>query len=172
MASKYLAKYVYWDTKKRVVMNVHDIEIYRCNKKLRLPKHIARFDSQHEFKVYLELVRMYGEYSVERQVAVEIIPPCKCYPTGKRWKVDFTVLSPTDYGDEVLYVEAKGFLIPAFADTLAMFEIETPYYLDDFYLVFPQQIPTDKQVIKNLQKSGLNENLLTLNTLKELRQLP
>ena len=155
MASKYLAKYVYWDTKKRVVMNVHDIEIYRCNKKLRLPKHIARFDSQHEFKVYLELVRMYGEELVERQVPVEIIPSCNCYPTGKRWKIDFAIRMQKNPLYFEFFVEAKGFLIPAFVDTLAMFEVQNPFEFNHLYLIFPQQIPDDKRAIKNLQRKRI-----------------
>ena len=171
MSSKYSAKHVYWDTKKQVVRSIHDIEIYRCKGRLKLPKHITRFDSQHEFKVYLELCRMYGEHRVRRQTPVEIIPPGRCYPAGKTWKVDFAIANRFYPLRVNCYVEAKGYFIPAFGDTLAMLETSDAYQLDDLYLIFPEAIPTDKKVIKSLQKSGLSANLLTLNDLRQLTEL-
>lgn len=171
MTTKYSAKHVYWDAKKQVVLNVHDVEIYRCKGKLRLPSHYYRFDSQHEFKVYLELCRMYGESNVERQYPVKILPKGKCYPKGLTWKVDFTVCSK-EKGQNLFYnVEAKGLFLPEFGKTLAMLEQCEPVDFKSLRIVFPNKIPTENKVVKALSKSDFASNLLTLKDLKQLTEL-
>ena len=168
MTNKYAAKHVYWDSKKQVVLNPHDVEIYRCKGKLKLPKHYHRIDSQHEFRVYLELCRMYGEHRVDRQISEELIPPCFSYPMGKRWKIDFGITNQNGLGSIALYIEAKGLFTPAFGDTLAMFELHSRIDINRLFLVFPDKIPTKSLVIKRLLKTDFTSNLLTLKDLKQL----
>ena len=89
---KYKAKHVFWDVTNRIVAPDYRIEKYRKKGKLKLPPDIIRFDSQHEFYVYLELCRMYGVGRVARQVKLRIQYPTCCYPNGKHWRVDFGIL--------------------------------------------------------------------------------
>ena len=171
MATKYAAKHVYWDTNKQIVLNVHDVEVYRCKGRLKLPLHYCRFDSQHEFKVYLELVRMYGEHRVKKQVSERILPSGRCYPNGKRWKIDFAVVNRSNPKVIDHYVEAKGVFLPSFGDTLAAFETNNPYRFKHLYLVFPREIPTHRQVVESLLDSDFCDRLLTLKDLKQLTEL-
>lgn len=171
MTTKYAAKHVYWDTNKQIVRSLHDVEIYRCNGKLKLPLHYFRFDSQHEFKVYLELVRMYGEHRIKRQVSERLLPSCRCYPRGKYWKIDFAI---TDLNNPKViehYVEAKGVFLPSFGDTLAAFETNNRYRFKHLYLVFPREIPIQRQVVRNLFNSDDCDRLMTLKDLKQLTEL-
>jgi hypothetical protein len=168
---KYRSKAVYWNLITKTVMSLNWMEQYRVNGKLQIPKCIARFDSQHEFKVYLELVRMYGEDSIIRQYPVDICNPCCCYPKGKTWKVDFAIqFSPTSYLPH-MFVEAKGAFLPEFATTLAMCEITNPDLFSDLFIVFGNKYPKDSQVLKNLLKSDMKSNLLTFPELKDLSRL-
>jgi hypothetical protein len=168
---KYRSKAVYWNLITKTVMSINWMEQYRVNGKLQIPKCIARFDSQHEFKVYLELVRMYGEDCIIRQYPVDIINPCYCYPRGKTWRVDFGIqFSPASYLPHI-YVEAKGAFLPEFATTLAMCEMTNPHLFKDLFIVFGNNYPQNSQVLKNLLKSDMHSNLLTLPELKDLSRL-
>lgn len=82
---KYKAKTVFWHSEWKIALDKSSLEKYRSKNRLKLPEHIIRFDSQHEFKVYLELCRMYGEDRLVRQFPIQVIPPGKCYPGGKTW---------------------------------------------------------------------------------------
>lgn len=169
---KYKAKYVFWDNKNRVVKNVHDIEIYRCNGKLKLPEYIWRFDSQHEFKVYLNLVRIFGWDRIKRQYPLTIIPPGRCYPNGKVWRIDFAITSEFDKELCTHYIEAKGAFLPEFATTLALFEYQDPYDFNELFIVFNGKLPTNNRVIKSLLKTDFKDNLLSLKELERLTNLP
>ena len=171
MTTKYRANHVYWDAKKQVVLNIHDIEIYRCNGKLKLPTSYYRFDSQHEFRVYLELCRMYGEENVERQYPVKVLPPSKCYPKGLTWKVDFTVYFKKKDLSFFHNIEAKGIFLPEFGKTLAMLEQHNSMNFHRTKIVFPNKIPTENKVVKALSKTDFALNLLTLKELKQLTEL-
>jgi hypothetical protein len=168
---KYKSKAVYWNLITKTVMSINWMEQYRVNGKLQVPKCIARFDSQHEFKVYLELVRMYGEDSIIRQYPIEIIEDCRCYPKGRFWKVDFAIkLIPTSYLPHI-YVEAKGAFLPEFATTLAFCEMIAPEEFENLFIVFGNKYPKDNQVLKNLLKSSMKSNLLTFPQLQNLSRL-
>lgn len=117
---KYKAKAVFWHTEWKMVLDKSNLEEYRSKNRLKLPDNVFRFDSQHEFKVYLELCRMYGTDRVIRQYPVEIIPPGYCYPKGKTWKVDFAIKNVGQLPTVFALVEAKGFFLPEFAYTLAL----------------------------------------------------
>jgi hypothetical protein len=169
---KYKAKHVFWDREKQIVVDSIDIERYRIKTCLKLPGAIVRFDSQHEFKVYLELGRMYGSNKVIRQFPVEIIPPGYCYPKGKNWKIDFAITSEHAYCGYSRLVEAKGAFLPEFASTLASFEQIHDSDFGKLIIVFPNSIPKDNKVVKALLKSEYAQNLLTLKELKQLTQLP
>ncbi len=169
---KFKAKPVFWDSYNRVVKDEHDIDMWRCQGKLNLPNHIWRFDSQHEFKVYLELVRIFGADRVIPQFSVEIIPSGKCYPKGKKWKVDFAIAKtePCYYPD--FYVEAKGAFLPEFATTLGVFETLYPKELQKLFIIFNGKPPTKNRVIKSLLKTDFKDHLLSLKELEQLTNLP
>ncbi len=169
---KFKAKPVFWNSKDKVVKSEHDIEIYRCDGKLKLPEHIWRFDSQHEFKVYLELVRIFGADRIERQCSLTIIPRGKCYPKGKTWKVDFAITFDEDSDLCTHFVEAKGAFLPEFATTLALLERENPSCFDITYVVFNGKPPSSNRVIKSLLKTDFKDHLLTLKELEQSTNLP
>ena len=171
MTVKYQAKYVYYDLSKRVVLSSSDVEIWRYKGTLKLPKRIVRFDSQHEFKVYLELCRMYGFSKVHLQVPIEIIPSCYCYPKGKRWKVDFAIKNHRFYDAYEHYVEAKGACLAEFTTVLTQVENHSPAVFDRLTLVFSRKIPTKNKVIGSLLKSPFAERIITLKQLKEIPDL-
>jgi hypothetical protein len=168
---KYRAKAVYWNLVTRTVVSAQTIEQYRVNDKLDLPKCIARFDSQHEFKVYLELVRMYGADSIIRQHPITIIEECCTYPKGKTWKIDFLIQPSSGKLYVPKYVEAKGAFLPEFATTLAFLEMTSPELFERLFIVFGNKLPSGSQVLKNLLKSSMKDNLLTLPELKDLSRL-
>ena len=171
-SNKYQAKYVYWNTEKQVVMHPIDVEIYRCHGRLKLPKRIVRFDSQHEFKVYLELAKMYGTENVSRQYPIQIIKPCRCYPNGKDWKVDFAICSTNSPNYYDYLVEAKGVVTSEFINTLVLLEQNNHIAFESLEIVFPRSIPTDNKVIRNLLKYWSVGFIITLDELKQLKTLP
>jgi hypothetical protein len=168
---KYRAKVVYWNLVTRTVVSTQSMEQYRVNGKLKVPKCIARFDSQHEFKVYLELVRMYGAENIVRQYPIEIIQECCTYPKGKTWKVDFAIEPINRRFYVPRYVEAKGAFLPEFATTLAFCELTNSEMFPRLYIVFGNKLPSGSQPLKNLLKSSMKSNLLTLPELKDLSLL-
>ena len=170
--AKYKAKPVFWDSELRFVLGSNLIDSFRHKGRLKLPKQIIRFDSQHEFKVYLELCRMYGAERVGRQFRAEIIPPGYCYPNGKNWKIDFAVSGETSFSGLTHYVEAKGAFLPEFAHTLASFEAHDPVYFERLIVVFTNAIPKNNKIIESLLDSPFKKNLLTLEELKQLKTLP
>ena len=169
---KYRAKHVYWDDLEKHVIGFQDVQQFRIKNRLQLPKHIWRFDSQHEFKVYLELVRMYGKDAIKRQWKVDIYNPSWCYPNGKTWKADFAICFPdSDYNYDFL-VEAKGAFTREFAHTLAALENKDQDIFDSLYIVFSLSIPNETRVINSLLNTPFRRRLLTLKNLKKLTQLP
>lgn len=168
---KYKAKAVYWNLVTRTVVSAQSIEQYRVNGRLDLPKCIARFDSQHEFKVYLELVRMYGASSIVRQHPITVIEECCTYPKGKTWKIDFLIQPGNGKLSAPKYVEAKGAFLPEFANTLAFLEMTNNELFMKLFIVFGNKLPSGSQPLKNLLKSSMKHNLLTLPELKDLSQL-
>jgi hypothetical protein len=169
---KYSAKAVFFDSTKRVVIDRNEIDIYRSKGKLKLPEHITRFDSQHEFRVYLELCRMYGQGKVSRQFPVKIFPPGYCYPKGKNWKVDFYIDRDSSRFGSSVFVEAKGAFLPEFAHTLANLELIDHRAFRRLIIVFSRSIPIENKVIKALLNSDYGQNLLTLKELEQLTHLP
>lgn len=164
--AKYGAKYVFWNRDTQTVISSEYANKLRRGKQNKLPEYIRRFDSQHEFKVYLELARIYGYQRVRTQVAISILPPGICFPRGKSWRIDFAV---TEFGDDYeycVYVEAKGLITREFAYTLACLEAHKPLIFNNLVLVFPKAIPTENSIIKNLSKSYLSNRLITLKQLK------
>jgi hypothetical protein len=172
VAPKYKAKAVFWDLDKSTVVDKSEIERYREKGRLKLPDHVARFDSQHEFKVYLELCRMYGQEKIYRQYSTEVIPAGYCYPKGKNWKIDFSIANERPYLGTSHFVEAKGAFLPEFAHTLANFELLNDKAFGKLIIIFGNSIPIESKVIKALLDSEYAQNLLTLKELKQLSRLP
>lgn len=169
---KYKAKAVFFDLDKRTVVNKDDVLVRRGKNSLVLPDNVTRFDSQHEFKVYLELCRMYGAENIVRQYPVEIYPPGLCYPKGKNWKVDFAIKAPYKLLKPYIFAEAKGAFLPEFAHTLASVECYQPEVFDDLYIVFGSSFPIENRVISSLVNSSFEYRLLTLKELQCLQHLP
>ncbi|WP_319422753.1 hypothetical protein [Pleurocapsa sp. FMAR1] len=169
---KYKAKPVVWNSNTCSVESPETIEQFRVRERFKLPSHIWRFDSQHEFKVYLELKRMYGEHKISRQVPVLVIAPGFSYPKGKTWKVDFVISSGAEGVKPFLYVEAKGAFLTEFALILGILE---EYQFDVFRklkIIFPERLPVGNKVVKALLESDFRKNLLTLKELEKFRVLP
>lgn len=169
---KYKAKAVYFDSNRRVVIAENEAERYRVKGKLKLRDGIIRFDSQHEFKVYLELCRMYGAEMVDRQYKVQIYSSGLCYPKGKDWKVDFSIPCPSHPDRPEALVEAKGACLSEFAYTLSALEQLQPDLFDRLFIVFSDRIPVENKVISSLMNSNYEYRLLTLKELKCLQHLP
>jgi hypothetical protein len=169
---KYKAKAVFFDSIKRVVIDRDEIDKYRPEGRLKLPEHITRFDSQHEFRVYLELCRMYGADRIIRQFPVRIFSPGYCYPKGKIWKVDFAVTNLKPHNGICHYVEAKGAFLPEFAYTLATLEQSDPVVFDRLYIIFGHSIPIENKVVRSLFNSNFGYQLLTLKEIEQLAHLP
>ena len=147
------------------------VEKYREGSRLKLPPSIWRFDSQHEFKVYLQLCRMYGKDRIVRQYPIAIVPPSCCYPSGKVWRVDFAIRSGISPYNPMLYLEAKGAFLTEFACVLSALE---QYNIRKFYkvrIVFARELLVRNKVVKALLKSDFSKNLITLNELKKLKAL-
>lgn len=172
VANKYQAKHVYWNLDKQIVESWQNVSRYRKNGKLYLPKHLTRFDSQHEFKVYLELCRMYGDSKVSRQVAEEIIPESFCYPKGKKWKIDFAVEYSKWGWSATHWIEAKGAITSEFINNLAWLEHFAEHVFCHLYIIFPNKLPTTNKIINNLINVGWERNIFTLYELKQLDRLP
>lgn len=168
---KYQAKRVYWNLVTKNVVTTQWVEQYRRNGRLELPSCIAKFDSQLEFKVYLELVRMYGDDRIIRQFPLEIFPRGYCYPRGKVWKVDFAIKRYETDAYPTAYVEAKGAFLPEFGYTLAALEAEYPDEFEQVYIVFSNTLPKENKMFKNLQKSPMAERLLTYKQLQNRGKL-
>lgn len=164
--TKYGAKYVFWNNNSRTVISSEDANKLRSGKQNKLPEYIRRFDSRHEFKVYLELVRIYGYRRVRTQVSTSILPKGICFPRGKNWRIDFAITEFNSDYEYCVYVEAKGLITREFVYTLACLEAYKPSIFNNLALVFPNAIPVENSVIKNLNKSYLSDRLLTLKHLK------
>ena len=145
---------------------------FSCNGQAILPKHIDRFDSQHEFKVYLELVRMYGFTRVIKQYSLQIIRPSYCYPHGKNWKVDFAIRSKQNRYKIVCFVEAKGAFLSEFGYTLSALETYDRESFRQLRIVFSASVPKKNRIVANLLKTDYRDNLFTLKQLKKLTSLP
>ena len=168
--NKFKAKYVYWDSKNQRVIDCYEADKLRFGKQDTLPKHIRRFDSRHEFKVYLELIRIYGIRRIKTQVHINLLPRGLCFPRGKTWKVDFAIVEHYDQSVYCKYVEAKGMITREFVYTLACLEAYKPIIFNNLSLVFTRNIPKDNSVIRALSKTHWNDNLLTLEILQNRRQ--
>ncbi len=169
--TKYRAKHVYWDSKNCIVLGSDKIEQWRINGKLELPDHIWRFDSQHEFKVYLQLVRIFGVDRIVRQYKLQVMPPSCCFPSGKHWRVDFAIISKTPLGGYSHYIEAKGAFLPEFGNVLSNLELNNSRVFNRTWIIFTEQIPTRNKVVKTLSKTEHKSRLLTLKELEQLTTL-
>jgi hypothetical protein len=169
--TKFKAHYVYWDVVNRSVINPSFIEQFRVKGRVKLPDNIIRFDSQHEFKVYLELIRIYGVHRVVRQHPIRIITPGFCYGNGKTWKVDFAIRSENQLRKYDYYIEAKGAVLSEFKFALALLEEKSFPKFKKLVIVFPRSIPSDDKVIARLKNSCFRTNLLTFKELERLTSL-
>jgi hypothetical protein len=169
---KYQSKAVFWDRNRQIVINKLEADKLRPGEGLKLPSRIIRFDSTHEFKVYLELIRMYGDSNVVRQHPLQIFPKSACYPRGKTWRVDFAILTDSSPYTFSHFVEAKGLMLPEFRCVLASLEQNNREAFNRLTLVFPRAIPLDNNLICSLHRSEHWQHLLALPELEKLKTLP
>lgn len=169
---KYQSKAVFWDRQRQIVINKLEANKRRQGQGLKLPNHIFRFDSTHEFRVYLELIRMYGDSNVARQYPLQIFPASACYSKGKTWRVDFAVNTPSDSRTFNRFVEAKGLMLPEFRCALASLEQNNPFAFKMLRIVFPKTLPLDNNLVRSLRRSEHRDSLLTLPQLEKLKFLP
>lgn len=166
MNNKYSACKVHWHSDRKCVLSSLDLERVKDPKTSKLPKNIITFDSRHEFRVWLELCKIYGEHRVLLQTPIEIIPPGSCYPRGKKWKADFAIIDDDNRHTISHLVEAKGYVTMEFTFILSLIELHKPFLFERLMIVFPKAIPTDKKIIKNLNQSDFADNLLTFKQLQ------
>ena len=170
-APKYKAKVVYWDSKRQITISHENALKWKMENKGKLPKFIYRFESTHEFLVYLELVRMFGAERIVRQHKLHIFPPSACYPHGKVWRVDFAILT-LSYGEDFdFYVEAKGLFLPDNRVTLACLEQYNFAAFNRLRIVFTNNIPIEHRLVASINRSDYSRMLLTLPQLKALETL-
>jgi hypothetical protein len=124
------------------------------------------FASRHEFATYKALLPLTEKYRLEIHPTVRIISPntVTTYPKGKVWKVDFRL---SDGLFTKMLIEAKGTITRDFPFTLTLLELNNKELLDKLWLVFPSQVPTNNQTIKNLLRSPMRHRILTLSELKK-----
>lgn len=164
MTHKYLAKVVFWDSQRLCTIPKEEADSLREPKRKRLPPHIYRFDSSLEFKVYLQLLKLYKPRRIKRQVAVRLIPPGICHPKGKTWRCDFAITHPCDDTKIIKYVEAKGKITPEFRNHLPILEHTNPSVFRSLIIVFGSRIPKDNRVIANLLNQQKQCQILNLRT--------
>jgi len=168
---KYKAKPVFWDSRQRIVVSPETASIIRKHDKSKDYDHIWRFDSTHEFKVYLELVRICGKEKVVRQHPLCIIPRSYCYPSGKTWRVDFAIVNHLAIGGYSHYIEAKGAFLPEFTAVLSSLEQNDRTAFDRVHIVFTDKIPSTNRVLNALKKGWESSRLITLKQLEESTRL-
>lgn len=152
LVNKYRAKSLYVSKVNNQVVDLERVKNYPKNT-------LIYFASQHEYLVYLALLKLPKSYSIEHQYNVSIIPPYRgvCFPNGKTWKVDFAV----KMNDEItMLVEAKGKLTKDFPLILALLELNNSQLFSKLWLVFSTQIPKNS-ILKRLRKTSLNQKIIT-----------
>ena len=169
--NKYKAKPVYYDLVHNNVVSHLEIESYRIKGKLNTPPWIHRFDSQHEFKVYLKLVDMYEPEAVQLQIPILLFPKSFCHPNGKYWKVDFMVTNPKNLLEVLFYVEAKGIITKEFEFILSVLEHHDPDTFTNLHLVFPNKLPTNNRLLKSIQKTDFSQRIYTRPQFNRLQQI-
>lgn len=169
---KYRNKPVWWDTNERVVISQKKADSQRGGSNNRLPKHVVRFESTLEFETYLELCRMYPWQRIKLQYRVPIAQAGYLFPKGRTWRVDFAITEGLGTDRIKYFVESKGIWLPEFTYTLALFEQSNPQLFTRLRIVMKDEIPTRRRVVASLYDSNFRDNLLTLDQLKTLKQLP
>ena len=152
LVNKYRAKSLYVSKVNNQVIELEQVKNYPKNT-------LVYFASQHEYLVYLALLKLSKSYSIEHQYNVSIIPPYRgmCFPNGKTWKVDFAVKKDNEI---TMLVEAKGKLSCDFPLILALLELNNLQLFSKLWLVFPVQIPKNS-ILKRLQKTSMKQKIIT-----------
>lgn len=168
---KYRSSPVFWDLLSRRVIDTSEVEKYRSKGRLKLPNHIQRFDSTLEFNVYQKLVDLFGANRIVMQHPLLIFPPGYCYPKGKKWRVDFAIKFSPNSNSFVLFVEAKGAILPDFRHTLSALENHDDRSFSRLRIVFGHGVPQDSAFIRNLLKTDFERNLYSFKQFEKLTRL-
>ena len=102
MANKYKAIKVYYSSLLNRELTNYEYEqsSYRNFGK------IIKFDSRFEYQVYQTLQQSYLAKEIIPHCPITLLPPCKVFPKGKSWKVDFLVKG--QHKEPLFLIEAKG----------------------------------------------------------------
>lgn len=144
MANKYRATKVYYSSllKRELTNYEYQQSSYRSFGK------IIKFDSRFEYQVFQTLQQSYLAKEIIPHCPIALLPPCKVFPKGKTWKVDFLVKGHND--STLLLVEAKGIVNREFPWILALLELNNLDLFQRLWLVF-NRIPSNN-VIKILRR--------------------
>ena len=169
--NKYGAKTVYFSHNLNRQLLPDEVTVY-TNRFIQPPE-IAKFgkvlklDSKLEFQVFQILNSSYLVSDIIPHYPIDILLPnqSRCYPNGKKWKVDF--LAKGHHKEVLMVVEAKGVVTRDFPWTLINLEREKPELFQKLWLVF-NRIPSNN-LIKNLRKTVDNyPKIVTLSQFKSL----
>lgn len=157
MKNKYKASQVYFSISLERELTDYEAQesIYRDFGK------VLKFDSRFEYQVFKVLHQSSLAYEIIPHCSIALLPPCKTYPKGKSWKVDFLVKG--QHKEPLFLVEAKGLVNREFPWILAALELTNPVLFQKLWLVF-NRIPSN-QVIKVLRKHDFPK-IVTLSEFK------
>ena len=114
MITKYKAQIVYYSPSKDRQLTKNEILAYKSYGINSDFADAIKFDSYHEYKVYLTLRNSYIISEVIPHFPIEILSKkdkLACFPTGKRWAVDF--IARGHHKETLMLVEAKGVITNA-----------------------------------------------------------
>ena len=171
MITKYKAKLVYYSPSKNRQLTKNEIQAYKSYGINSGFADAIKFDSYHEYKVYLSLRNSYIISEVIPHPKIEILSKkdkLACFPTGKRWAVDF--IARGHHKETLMLVEAKGVITQEFPFILAMLEKYHRELFGKLWLVFPNRIPKC-YLIQNLLRRQNQPNMPRIVTLKQFQGL-
>lgn len=144
MFHKYKAKAIYYDLKKKVIINHKDNN----------NPFLIRFDSQLELNTFIQLKKVFNDVLIHQKI--EIFP-------NKFWRVDFQI----QHKNNTFFVESKGFITREFKLQLEILKHYNKNTFDSILFV-TSNLETLKQ-LKRLQTTALmfNDFLSTLHLIKK-----
>ncbi len=116
------------------------------------------------------LIELFGCTAVKHQYPVDLLPPGRCHPKGKKWTIDFAIRPDKQFKRSLMLVEAKGYPTDTFLTNLSILEATNPNLFKSLFLIFERNIP-DNRMIANLRKTNIGAKVLTLQEFVERNSL-
>ncbi len=151
VANKYKANSTYWHIRERRTLTKQEADWYRKNQQPALD--ILYFASTFELVVYQHLIELFGFTAVIHQYPVDLLPPGRCHPKGKKWIIDFAIKPDKQLKRSLMLVEAKGYPTDTFLTNLSILEATNPNLFKSLFLIFDRNIPAHR-IITNLRKTN------------------